>query len=330
MKKYLKQMQSHASYGKSAMETGDHSKNGTSPKSRTSRGRFLQKSIFKPLVCLAAFMWLSGTAQMYAQETAADKALKNDLRYRSFRFGLKQGLNISTLDMANAEGLLPKYNYSAGMMFEFGITRFLSIQPEILLSPKGFHEKTETPSELVWIVPLVSASEEELTTKYTYNFLYAEIPVNIVFKTSMGFNFGAGVYVAYMLGGKGQYALYQNGHLVDEDYLVKHKSSSFYNIISHDRDNPYREDTDFYDKHNLNKYREGRDVYYLYHWNLLKEENKTFDSFDWGVNFMAEYQIPFGLVIGASYTRGMKNIISGLEGLSAKNSNINIYLGVKF
>jgi hypothetical protein len=39
--KNLKQMQSHAGYGKSAMETGDHSKNGASPKSLTSRGKFL-------------------------------------------------------------------------------------------------------------------------------------------------------------------------------------------------------------------------------------------------------------------------------------------------
>ncbi|MDR1119584.1 MAG: PorT family protein [Dysgonamonadaceae bacterium] len=329
MKKNLKQMQSHADYGKSAMETGNHSKNGASPKSLTSREKFLQKSIskiFKPLACLAAFIWLAGTVQMYAQETAADKKLKNDLSYRSFRFGLKQGLNISKLDMTNVEGLLPKYNYSAGMMFEFGITRFLSIQPEIFLSPKGFHEKTETPSELVWIVPLVSASEGEVATKYTYNFVYAEIPVSLVFKTPVGFNFGAGAYAAYMLGGKGQYALYQNGHLVDDKYIVKHKSSSFYNIIPKYRD----PDNEHYDTHNLNTYREERDLYYLYHWNLLKEENKTFDSFDWGVNFMAEYQMPFGLVIGASYTRGMKNIISGLEGLSAKNSNINIYLGVKF
>ncbi|MDR1182704.1 MAG: hypothetical protein LBL13_12065 [Bacteroidales bacterium] len=40
MKKYLKQMQLHADYGKSAMESGDHSKNGASPKSLMSRNNF--------------------------------------------------------------------------------------------------------------------------------------------------------------------------------------------------------------------------------------------------------------------------------------------------
>jgi hypothetical protein len=35
----LKQMQSHAGYGKSAMETGDHFKNGASPKSQNIRSR---------------------------------------------------------------------------------------------------------------------------------------------------------------------------------------------------------------------------------------------------------------------------------------------------
>jgi hypothetical protein len=211
-----------------------------------------------------------------AEKKLKNKDLKNDLSYRYFRFGLKQGLNISELDMTNTEGFSSNYSYSAGIMFEFGIARLLSIQPEILLSPKGSHNKTEAYSDLV----------------VTYNFLYAEIPVYLVFKTPIGFNFGAGIYAAYMLGGKGQYAYYRDGHF------------------------DYAED----------------------HWNLLKEENRTFDSFDWGVNFMAEYQMSSGLVIGASYTKGMKNIMlkniipnmPNLEAGSAKNSNINIYLGVKF
>jgi uncharacterized protein (TIGR02145 family) len=49
MRKNLKQMQSHANYGKSAMKTGDHFKNGASPKSLTSRGNcfnLIQKLCF--------------------------------------------------------------------------------------------------------------------------------------------------------------------------------------------------------------------------------------------------------------------------------------------
>jgi hypothetical protein len=80
MEKDLKQMLSHANYGKSAMETGDHSKNGASPKSLTSRGNFLQKSIFKSLACPAAFMWLAGVAQTYAQQNGG-KELRRHIRY---------------------------------------------------------------------------------------------------------------------------------------------------------------------------------------------------------------------------------------------------------
>jgi hypothetical protein len=52
MKKNLKQMQSHASYGKSAMEIGDHSKNGASLKSLMSRGNTLR--IFLIVIILSS------------------------------------------------------------------------------------------------------------------------------------------------------------------------------------------------------------------------------------------------------------------------------------
>jgi hypothetical protein len=51
MLKNLDQMQSHANYGKSAMETGDHSKNGASLKSRMSK-RNLMKFVFFALTAL--------------------------------------------------------------------------------------------------------------------------------------------------------------------------------------------------------------------------------------------------------------------------------------
>ena len=40
MQKFLEPKQSHVNYSTSAMETGDHSKNGASPKSHTNRGNF--------------------------------------------------------------------------------------------------------------------------------------------------------------------------------------------------------------------------------------------------------------------------------------------------
>jgi hypothetical protein len=42
MKKYFKQTQPHANFSR-AMETGDHSKNGASPKSQMSRENFKTK-----------------------------------------------------------------------------------------------------------------------------------------------------------------------------------------------------------------------------------------------------------------------------------------------
>ncbi|MDR2057293.1 MAG: PorT family protein [Dysgonamonadaceae bacterium] len=269
--------------------------------------------------------------QVFAQETAVKES---DLSGKSFRFGLKQGLNISKINTNAEDEFLSRLDYCVGVTFELSITKWLSIQPEILFSPKGYHYETpEMDPELSWIVPLVSASEEDFTTKYTYNLAYGEIPVNLVIKTPAGFNFGAGVYLACMLDGKAEWALHHNGHRINEDYIVKHKSNSFYNIIPRYGDNPYRDGSDYSDLHNLNKYRGERELYYSFYSNLLEEENKVFNSFDWGLNFMVEYQMPFGLAIGVSYAGGMNNILAGLPAESGdfiKNTNLNIYLGVKF
>jgi hypothetical protein len=269
--------------------------------------------------------------QVFAQETAVKESNLSD---KSFHFGLKQGLNISKINTEEEYEYLSKLDYSVGVTFEFSITKWLSIQPEILFSPKGYHYETpEIDPDLAWMMPLLSDSEEEFATKYTFNLLYGEIPINLVIKTPVGFNFGAGVYIASMLGGKAYWELHQNGHRVNEDYIVNHKSNSFYNIIPQYGGNPNKEGTDSYDLYNLNQYREGRELYYSFYSTLLEEENKLFNSFDWGLNFMAEYQMPFGLIIGMSYAKGMNNILSDLPAGSdefIKNSNINLYIGVKF
>jgi hypothetical protein len=62
MLKNLNQMQSHADYDKSAMETGDHSKNGASPKSLMSK-RNLMKFAFFALTMLAG---LTAKAQTFS------------------------------------------------------------------------------------------------------------------------------------------------------------------------------------------------------------------------------------------------------------------------
>jgi tetratricopeptide (TPR) repeat protein len=80
MEKYLNSFKQRAEHSKSAMETGDHFKNGANPKSLTSRRNFLQKGIFKSLICLAAFMWLTGVAQIYAQQNDGEE-LRRHIRY---------------------------------------------------------------------------------------------------------------------------------------------------------------------------------------------------------------------------------------------------------
>ncbi|MDR1526591.1 MAG: PorT family protein [Dysgonamonadaceae bacterium] len=315
MKKYSKQMQQQTR----VMESETIQKNGV----RLNGKRFL-----------VLWMLMACTAQIHAQETKTNELpRKRDLIYKSFHFGVKQGLNISNINTDVDYKLLNKLNYSAGFTFEFRATKWLSFQPEIIFSPKGFNlENQGVISDLSWIAPLIETSDEPLITRYSYNQLYIEVPVYLIIKTPVGFNFGAGVYAALMSGGKEYEELYQDGHRVDKDYIVTHKSNAFYNIIPRYSDNPYKENSDYYDKYNLDKYRgDHGDLYYSYYSNLLEGENK-FESFDYGLSFMAEYQMPFGVVIGASYAKGMTNVVPVMaeSNYFMKNSNINIYLEVKF
>jgi hypothetical protein len=72
MQQLFNQMQSHAIYGTSAMETRNH-KNGASPKSHTSRGNFLfikMKNKFKVLGLVMLFTFIA--AQAYSQKCRYD------------------------------------------------------------------------------------------------------------------------------------------------------------------------------------------------------------------------------------------------------------------
>ncbi|MDR1338624.1 MAG: hypothetical protein LBK58_00960 [Prevotellaceae bacterium] len=96
MKKYLKQMQSHAGYGKSAVETGDHSRNGASPKSLMSRGNelinfvFLLKSIFLTAVFVLCVCSILQARDDCYEVRDGNKVLFRGTQKECFLFGMKK------------------------------------------------------------------------------------------------------------------------------------------------------------------------------------------------------------------------------------------------
>ena len=53
------------------------------------------------------------------------------------RFGLKGGINYSTLTADDTEGIESKIGLQAGALANFGLSDLISIQPEVLYSQKG-------------------------------------------------------------------------------------------------------------------------------------------------------------------------------------------------
>jgi tetratricopeptide (TPR) repeat protein len=104
MKKYFNQKQSHANLC-SAVESGDHSKNGASPKSLTSRGNpFI---FFKPAVFLAVFILLGSMYTVYAQTVSLEDVERYIVRAQS---AYERGdFNKALAEYKEAQKLMPQY-----------------------------------------------------------------------------------------------------------------------------------------------------------------------------------------------------------------------------
>ena len=57
------------------------------------------------------------------------------------RFGLKGGINYSTITAKNTDGIESKLGLQAGAFANFGLSDLISIQPEVLYSQKGFQSE---------------------------------------------------------------------------------------------------------------------------------------------------------------------------------------------
>lgn len=112
------------------------------------------------------------------------------------RIGVKAGFNNAYLSTEQNEFTQRRAGWHAGLVADMSISDNFSIQPQLLLSNKGYRTKDIT---------LTTPAGQVTVPSVSYRFTYLELPVNIIFKPKVGSGrllVGAGPYVAMAIGGK--------------------------------------------------------------------------------------------------------------------------------
>lgn len=101
------------------------------------------------------------------------------------KFGIKGGLNLTSLYVDNVSKEHMKAGFNAGIFAKLPITTGFSIQPELLYSVKG---AKDTYSNFV-----------QGDGEYRFNLNYMELPVLAVVNITRNFSIHAGPYVGYLV-----------------------------------------------------------------------------------------------------------------------------------
>jgi len=126
----------------------------------------------------AALLVTGMMASAQEQQTSTDNGLKA-------KFGIKGGLNLTNLYVADVSNDRMKAGFNAGVFAKLPVTRGFSIQPELLYSLKGAKETYNNS---------VQGNGE-----YRFNLGYLELPVLAVVNVAPNFNLHAGGYAAYLV-----------------------------------------------------------------------------------------------------------------------------------
>ncbi|MES1159775.1 MAG: porin family protein, partial [Bacteroidota bacterium] len=104
------------------------------------------------------------------------------------KFGIKGGLNLTSLYVDDVSSEHMKVGFNAGIFAKLPVTKGFSIQPELLYSVKG---AKDTYSKFV-----------QGDGEYRFNLGYMELPVLAVVNITPNFNIHAGPYVGYLVSAK--------------------------------------------------------------------------------------------------------------------------------
>jgi hypothetical protein len=130
---------------------------------------------------------------------------------QSAKIGLKGGVNYSNVagDLQNEDVYQNKVGFNGGLTANFGIAgdNFLSIQPELLYSQKGYQYRDEEYRDLLG---------RQIKRKGNMNFNYLDLPVLLKINAG-GLFFEGGPMASYLLGIRDNTETSVNGQ-TDQDY----------------------------------------------------------------------------------------------------------------
>ncbi len=103
------------------------------------------------------------------------------------RFGVKGGINFSTLKANDSEDNNIRTGFNIGLFSKMPLNSIIAIQPELYYTTKG--------SEVTYNNTFVDGTA-------SFNVNYIELPVLLVINITKNFNLHAGPYVAVLISGK--------------------------------------------------------------------------------------------------------------------------------
>jgi hypothetical protein len=127
---------------------------------------------------------------------------------KKFSFGLFGGLSVANQKSDSwyygESNKGSNIGYCAGMLFEFKLSKYVSLQPELLFVQKGGKGKTYTSN--LYIFATTGDYITDVSVKSIMQLNYLEVPLNFIFNIPTGKNgeffMGAGPSVSYGLSGK--------------------------------------------------------------------------------------------------------------------------------
>jgi hypothetical protein len=156
---------------------------------------------------LIAVLFLSYAGTLIAQGNSNDTDNREKLQ-----FGIKAGLNYSNVYDEEGEEFRadPKFGLAAGVTLAIPFGKYLGIQPEVLISQKGFRgHGTMLGSEYT----------------FTRTTTYLDIPLQVAFKPSEFFTLVAGPQYSYLLNQRDVFtnssSSYVQEHEFDNDNIRK-------------------------------------------------------------------------------------------------------------
>jgi len=103
------------------------------------------------------------------------------------RFGLKGGVNFSTLNAKDVDNTAMRTGFNVGLFAKLPLTNYFAVQPEIYYTTKGGD---------------VTYNNSFVDGTAGFHLNYIEVPLMLVGNITQNFNIHAGPYAAFLINGK--------------------------------------------------------------------------------------------------------------------------------